>query len=61
MTISEKIDRALSQHENNKYPERSLESIAHYIDWAWKWKKISRPEMMNFVERICVLFERERQ
>lgn len=60
MTISEKIDRSLKQHENHKYYERSLDSIAGYIDWAWKWKKISYEEMQSFVDRIVTLFEEEK-
>ena len=60
MTIPEKIDKSLKQHENHKYCERSLDSIADYIDWAWKWKKISYEEMQSFVDRIVTLFEEER-
>lgn len=59
MTVYEKIDRALSQHEKYKYYERSLESIADYIDWAWKWRKISKEEKDNAVERICKLFNEQ--
>ena len=57
MTVYQKIDRVLKQHENHKYCERSLESIADYIDWAWKWKKISHEEMEDAADRVCVLFE----
>ena len=34
MTVYEKIDHVLKQHENHKYSERSLDSIADYINWA---------------------------
>ena len=57
MTVYEKIDRVLKQHENHKYCERSLDSIADYIDWAWKWKKISRAEMENAADRVCALYD----
>ncbi len=57
MTVYEKIDKALKQHEKNGYYERSLDSIASYIDWAWKWRKITREEMENAVDRICALYE----
>ena len=57
MTVYDKIDKALYQHERNGYYERSLESIADYIDWAWKWRKISNEEKNNCVDRICKLFE----
>lgn len=59
MTVYEKIDKALKQHENHKYYDRSLESIASYIDWAWKWRKITREEMENAADRICKLFDDE--
>lgn len=60
MTVYQKIDRALKQHENYKYYERSLESIADYIDWAWKWRKITETEKDEVCDRICVLLERDR-
>lgn len=59
MTVYEKIDHVLKQHENHKYSERSLDSIADYINWAWKWKKISREEMENAADRVCRLFDAE--
>ena len=59
MTVYEKIDRALTQHEKHKYCERSLESIADYINWAWKWKKISRAEMESAADRVCALYDAE--
>lgn len=57
MTIYEKIDRAITQHEHGKYCERSLDSIADYIDWAWKWRKITQEEMENAADRIVALYE----
>lgn len=57
MTVYEKIDRALKQHENHKYCERSLDSIADYIDWAWKWRKITREEMEDAADRVVALLE----
>lgn len=59
MTVYEKIDRVLKQHENYKYCERSLDSIADYIGWAWKWRKISKEEMENAADRVCALYDRE--
>lgn len=54
MTVYEKIDRALKQHENHKYAERSLESIASYLDWAWKWRKITEEQKDELVDRWLV-------
>ena len=53
MTVYEKIDRAITQHES------SLDSIADYINWAWKWKKITREQMENAADRVCALYDRE--
>ena len=59
MTIYQKIDKYLSQHEKGKYTEKPLDNIADYIDWAWKWKKITREEMENAVDRVCALYDAE--
>ena len=58
MTVYQKIDKALRQHERGGYYERSLDSIADYIDWAWKWRKITAEQKDEVVDRICELFER---
>lgn len=58
MTVYQKIDKALKQHEKHGYYERSLESIADYIDWAWKWHKITETEKDEVCDRICALLER---
>ena len=59
MTVYQKIDKALSQHEQNGYYERSLSSIADYIDWAYKFRKISEEEKNEVCIRIISLFEKE--
>lgn len=59
MTVYEKIDRVLKQHENHKYTERSLDSIADYINWAWKWRKITKAEMEETADRVCKLYDLE--
>ena len=59
MTVYQKIDKALSQHERNGYYERSLSSIADYIDWAYKFRKISEEEKNDVCIRIISLFEKE--
>ena len=61
MTVYKKIDRVLRQHEKYGYAERSLDSLASYIDWAWKWRKISEKEKDEVCDRIIALFERERK
>lgn len=60
MTVYQKIDKVLKQHERYGYAERSLSSLADYIDWAWKWRKISEKEKDEVCDRIIALFEKER-
>lgn len=59
MTVYEKIDHVLRQHEKHGYAERSLDSIVDYINWAWKWRKITREQMENAADRICALYDAE--
>ena len=60
MTTYEKIDCWITQHENFKYTERTIDQIADYIDWAWKWRKISKEQMEETADRVCNLLEDER-
>ena len=59
MTVYEKIDKAITYHEKLGHYERSLDSIADYINWAWKWKKITREQMESAADRVCALYDRE--
>ena len=59
MTVYEKIDHVLRQHEKYGYAERSLDSLADYINWAWKWRKITREEMESAADRVCALYDAE--
>lgn len=60
MTVYEKIDRALKQHEQHKYAERSMESISDYLDWAWKWRKITEEQKDKLVDRWLIIWDNER-
>ena len=55
MTPYEKINRYLTQHERGRRKERTLDDIAFYIDWAWKWHKITYNEMMESTNRVIRL------
>lgn len=60
MSIYEKINKHLKQHEAYKpYCEWTLDKIADYIDWAWKFRKITERQKDEVCERIITLFERE--
>lgn len=58
LTIYEKIDRWLTQHEEGKYTERGLDAIADYICWAAQYKKITDEQISELTNRICKLYER---
>ena len=60
MTAYEKIDKWLKEHETKPYQTKSLDSIADYIEWAWKFRKITEEEKNEVVDRIIELFERGR-
>lgn len=59
MTVYEKIDRALKQHEQHRYTERSLDSIADYLGWAWKWHKITEEQKNELVDRWMAMWSFE--
>ena len=59
MTVYQKIDTVLKQHEGHKYCERSLDSIASYIDWAWKFRKITEAEKDEVCDRVCAFYDEE--
>ena len=59
MTVYEKIDKVLKQHENYKYAERSIDSLCDYIAWAWKWKKITEAQKDEVCDRACAILERD--
>ena len=59
MTVYQKIDKYLFQHEKGKYTEKPLDNIADYIDCAWKWHKITKDEMENAADRVCALYNAE--
>jgi hypothetical protein len=59
MTVYEKIDKCLRQHEDGKYTERSIDSLCDYIAWAVKWKKITTTEADEVCDRVCAILERD--
>ena len=59
MTVYEKIDKVLREHENYKYATRSLDNLSEYIDWAWKFRKITPEQKDEVCDRICALYDRE--
>lgn len=54
-----KIDAWLKEHEDYKpVKTKTLSDISDYIDWAYRWKKITVEEKDNVCDRMIELFER---
>lgn len=54
------IDSALKPYELNKpYKIYSLDWIADRIDWAWKWRKITKEQMEELADRVVKIYEGE--
>lgn len=47
------IDKAIRSYEEFKpYHQYSIEWITDRIDWAWKFRKITKPQMEELADRI---------
>ena len=54
----EEIDKALKEYENYKsYQTKTINWICNRIDWTWKWRKISKEQMEELVDRIMKVME----
>lgn len=54
-----KIDTWIKEHEDYKpVKQQTLSNIADYIDWAYRWKKITEKEKDIACDRMVALFER---
>lgn len=54
-----KIDSALTRLEQGKYAIHSVDWYIGHIDWAWKWRKITKEQMEELAERACALLDAE--
>ena len=54
------INDALSSYENHKpWHDKSMDWICDRIDWAWKWRKITKEEMTELVERAVNILKED--
>ena len=51
----EEINKAIKQYEKHKPYYKTIDWICNRIDWCWKWRKITKEEMEDFVDRICAV------
>lgn len=54
-----KIDKALTRLEQGKYATHSVDWCIDRIDWAWKWRKITKKQMEELAERAYALLNAE--
>ena len=49
------IDKELKSYEENEpYHAKTITWICDRIDWAWKWRKITKEEMEELTNRVCI-------
>lgn len=53
------IDKALTRLEQDKYAIHSVDWCINRIDWAWKWRKITKEQMEELAGRCCALLDAE--
>ena len=54
----EEINEVLKSYEDRKpYHTKNMDWVANRIDWAWKWRKITREEMEELTDRAISIFD----
>lgn len=54
----EEINKVVTEYEEYKpWHTKSLDWASDRVCWAWKWKKITKPQMEELADRITVLYE----
>ena len=52
------IDEVLKSYENNApYHTRNMDWAANRIAWCWKWKKITKEQMVKLADRATAIFD----
>lgn len=52
------IDKELQSYENYKpYHTKTIDWICNRIDWAWKWRKITKEQMEELTNRAVNYLE----
>jgi hypothetical protein len=52
------IDEVVSSYEQYKpYHTKDIDWAANHVDWAWKWRKITKPQMEELADRITKVYE----
>jgi hypothetical protein len=52
------IDEVVSSYEQYKpYHTKDIDWAANRVDWAWKWRKITKPQVEELADRITKVYE----
>ena len=51
------IDKHLTRLEQGKYAMHDIDWCIKRVDWAWKWRKITKEQMDELAGRCCVLLD----
>jgi len=52
------IDEVVSSYEQYKpYHTKDIDWAANRVDWAWEWRKITKPQMEELADRITKIYE----
>lgn len=52
------INEVVKQYENHKaYKTKDIDWASDKVDWAWKWRKITREQMEDLATRITKIYE----
>lgn len=58
MNEYQKIDKAIKEWETYRpVTQYSTDWICNRIEWAWKWRKITKEQMEELADRICVVLD----
>lgn len=48
------IDEVLKSYEDYKpYHTKDIHWACDRVDWAWKWRKITKEQMEELADRVC--------
>lgn len=52
------INDVVTRYEEHRpYFVKNIDWAANRVDWAWKWRKITREQMEELADRITKIFD----
>ena len=54
----DEINKVVIEYEEGKsWHTKDINWAADRIDWAWKWRKITKEQMEELADRVSAIFE----